>query len=97
MIIIVTVYATDISIIKEIKGDVKNQQYEDTDLEHEGSWVRIPSGAQIFCVLVWLILYMSLSFLYNCNNNTIIMPRNLLVYCWFSHDVTKIQTKKLSG
>ena len=92
MIIIVTVYATDISIIKEIKGDIKNQQYEDTDLEHEGSWVRIP-----FHVLVWLILYMSLSFLYNCNNNTIIMPRNLLVYCWFSHDVTKIQTKKLSG
>ena len=27
MIIIVTVYATDISIIKEIKGDVKNQPY----------------------------------------------------------------------
>ena len=50
MIIIVTVYATDISIIKEIKGDIKNQQYEDTDLEHEGSWVRIPSGAQIFYV-----------------------------------------------
>ena len=50
MIIIVTVYATDISIIKEIQGDVKNQQYEDTDLEHEGSWVRIPSGAQIFYV-----------------------------------------------
>ena len=50
MIIIVTVYATDISIIKEIKGDVKNQQYEDTDLEHEGSWVRILSGAQIFYV-----------------------------------------------
>ena len=48
MIIIVTIYATDISIIKEIKGDVKNQPYEDTDLEHGGSWVRIPSGAQIF-------------------------------------------------
>ena len=50
MIIIVTIYATDVSIIKEIKGDVKNQQYEDTDLEHGGSWVRIPSGAQIFYV-----------------------------------------------
>ena len=24
------------------------------------------------------------------------MPQNLLVYCWFSDDVTKIQTKKLS-
>ena len=37
MIIIVTIYATDVSIIKEIKGqkgDVKNQQYEDIDLEH---------------------------------------------------------------
>ena len=50
IIIIVTIYATDISIIKEIKGDVKNQPYEDTDLEHGGSWVRIPCGAQIFYV-----------------------------------------------
>ena len=34
-----------------------------SDLEHGGSWVRIPSGAQIFfCVLLWLILYISLYF-----------------------------------
>ena len=39
-----------------------------SDLEHGGSWVRIPSGAQIFfCVLLWLILYISLYFLYNIN------------------------------
>ena len=53
MIIIVTIYATDISIIKEIKGDVKNQPYEDTDLEHGGSWVRIPCGAQIFLLSLY--------------------------------------------
>ena len=35
--------STDINIIKEIKGDIKNQ-------EHGGLWVRIPSGAQIFSV-----------------------------------------------
>ena len=35
--------STDINIIKEIKGDIKNQ-------EHGGSWVRTPSGAQIFSV-----------------------------------------------
>ena len=34
-----------------------------SDLEHGGSWVWIPSGAQIFfCVLLWLILYISLYF-----------------------------------
>ena len=38
-----------------------------SDLEHEGSWVRIPSGAQIFSVLLWLILYTSLYFLYDIN------------------------------
>ena len=39
-----------------------------SDLEHGGSWVRIPSGAQMFlCVLLWLILYSSLYFLYNIN------------------------------
>ena len=37
-------------------------------LEHGVSWVRIPSGAQIFfCVLLRLILYISLYFLYNIN------------------------------
>ena len=37
-------------------------------LEHGESQVRIPSGAQIFfCVLLWLILYISLNFLYNIN------------------------------
>ena len=36
-----------------------------SDLEHGGSWVRIPSGAQIFfCVLLWSIRYISLYFLY---------------------------------
>ena len=38
-----------------------------SDLEHGGSWVRIPSGAQIFSVLLWLILYISLYFLYDNN------------------------------
>ena len=39
-----------------------------SDLEHGGPWVRIPSGAQIFlCVLLWLILYISLYFLYILN------------------------------
>ena len=39
-----------------------------SDLEHGGSWVVIPSGAQIFfCVLLWLILYIPLYFLYNTN------------------------------
>ena len=36
-----------------------------SDLEHGGSWVRIPSGAQIFSVSLWLILHISLYFLYN--------------------------------
>ena len=38
-----------------------------SDLEHGGSWVRIPSGAQIFSVLLRLILYISLYFLYDNN------------------------------
>ena len=41
-------YATDISIIKEITGDVKT---DDT----EKFW-----GSDFFCVLLWLILYISL-------------------------------------
>ena len=48
-------------------------------LEHGVSWVRIPSGAQIFfCVLLWLILYISLYFLYNINISRIgELPINL--------------------
>ena len=39
-----------------------------SDLEHGGSYVRIPSGAQIFSVFpLWLILYISLYILYNIN------------------------------
>ena len=38
-----------------------------SDLEHGGTWVRIPSEAQIFCVLLRLILYISLYFLDNIN------------------------------
>ena len=49
------------------------------NLEHGVSWVRIPSGAQIFfCVLLWLILYISLYFLYNINISRIgELPINL--------------------
>ena len=67
-------YTTDINIIKEIKGDVKNQPWglsssgvRTSDLEHGGSWVRIPSGARIFCVLLWLILYISIYFIFIVN------------------------------
>ena len=38
-----------------------------SDLEQGGLWVQISSGAQIFSVLLWLILYISLYFLYNTN------------------------------
>ena len=45
-----------------------------SDLEHGGSWVRIPSGAQIFSgssFSLLLILYISLYFLYNINISSI--------------------------
>ena len=51
---------------------LSNSEVRASDLEHGGSWVRIPSGAQIFfCVLLWLILYFSLYFLYNINISSI--------------------------
>ena len=71
-------------MIKRIKGDVKNQPKEDTEkiLAPDGIRTHDPSnpiwGSDFFCVLLWLILYISLYFLYN-NNNNIISGINLFM------------------
>ena len=52
----------------KIPDQIKNPNPKESRTWHGRSWVRIPSGAQIFfCVLLWLILYISLYFLYNMN------------------------------
>ena len=86
----------NIFIIKEIKGDVKNQPYEDREKIRAPDGIRTHDppcsrsdalssellrtrwrarvvgsnpiwGSDFFCVLLWLILYISLYFLYNIN------------------------------
>ena len=55
-----------------------------TKMLHFWNWVQVKSTFQISDFISMIIFW-----LYSSSNS-------LMSYCWFSHDVTKIQTKKIS-
>ena len=67
-----------------------------SNLEHGGLWVQIPSGAQNFSVSSWLILYISLYFLYNINiggiGNLNSLKKLHLPIGWVKNKICKIHT-----